>query len=127
MKARRIIAASLVTLLAGLAAVGSAQQAPNWPSENPPRPLQSRPVTFPPYEIRQLANGMQVIVVMHHEQPEISMRLLVRAGSAYDPPGKTGLARLAAGRVRFVSPSSAQEPVMMSHFAARFQPPGIFR
>lgn len=96
MKPGRIIAAALVAPLAGWAAISSAQQAPNWPTENPPRPLVSRPVNFPPYEIRALANGMQVIVVMHHEQPEISMRLLVRAGSAYDPPGKTGLARLAA-------------------------------
>src|SRR3982751_831820 len=96
MKPHGVIAAPLVLLLAGLAAISSAQQVPNWPTENPPRPLQSRPVNFPPYEVRSLANGMQVIVVMHHEQPEISMRLLVRAGSAYDPAGKTGLARLAA-------------------------------
>jgi zinc protease len=96
MRTRRAVAALLATLLAGAAALTSAQLAPNWPSENPPRPLPSRPVSFPPYEIRTLNNGMQVIVVMHHEQPEISMRLLVRAGSAFDPPGKNGVARLAA-------------------------------
>ena len=39
---------------------------------------------------------MQVIVVMHHEQPEVTMRILVRAGAAYDPPGKSGVATLAA-------------------------------
>jgi zinc protease len=39
---------------------------------------------------------MQVIVVMHHEQPEVTMRLLVRAGAAYDPPGKSGTAALVA-------------------------------
>ena len=39
---------------------------------------------------------MQVIVVMHHEQPEVTMRLLVRAGAAYDPPGKGGTAALVA-------------------------------
>jgi zinc protease len=38
---------------------------------------------------------MQVIVVMHHEQPEVTMRILVRAGGAYDPPGKSGTAALA--------------------------------
>ena len=43
-----------------------------------------------------LPNGMQVIVVMHHEQPEVTMRLLVRAGAAYDPPGKGGTAALVA-------------------------------
>jgi zinc protease len=71
-------------------------QVANWPGENPPRPLPSRPVSFPPYEVRTLSNGMQVIVVMHHEQPEVSLRLLVRAGAAYDPPGKSGVATLVA-------------------------------
>jgi zinc protease len=33
---------------------------------------------------------------MHHEQPEVTMRLLVRAGAAYDPPGKSGTAALTA-------------------------------
>ena len=37
-----------------------------------------------------------MIVVMHHEQPEVTMRLLVRAGAAYDPPGKAGTAALVA-------------------------------
>ncbi|HEV3217087.1 MAG TPA: pitrilysin family protein [Vicinamibacterales bacterium] len=73
-----------------------AGQVSNWPSEFPPAPLPSRPVNFPPYELRTLPNGMQVIVVMRHEQPEVSMRLLVRAGAAYDPPGKSGVATLVA-------------------------------
>jgi zinc protease len=68
----------------------------SWPSENPPRPLASRPVSFPPYELRTMPNGMQVIVVMHHEQPEVTMRILVRAGAAADPPGKGGTAALVA-------------------------------
>ena len=76
-----------------LAPTGFAQLA-TWPTENPPRPLPSRPVSFPPYELRTLPNGMQVIVVMHHEQPEVTMRLLVRAGATYDPPGKAGTASL---------------------------------
>jgi zinc protease len=95
MNARLIRLASGVAFVAAMTAMGSAQM-PNWPSESPPRPLPSRPVSFPPYEIRSLANGMQVIVVMHHEQPEVSVRLLVRAGSVYDPQGKNGVATLAA-------------------------------
>jgi zinc protease len=86
---------SALVLVAGLSAAGAAQVA-NWPSENPPGPLPSRPVNFPPYEVRTLANGMRMIVVMRHEQPEVSMRLLVRAGAAYDPPGKSGVAKLVA-------------------------------
>lgn len=84
----------VVVLAAVVAAVPAGQQLTNWPSENPPRPLPSRAVSFPPYELRTLPNGMQVIVVMHHEQPEVTMRLLVRAGAAFDPPGKSGTASL---------------------------------
>jgi zinc protease len=62
-----------------------------WPSERPPRPLAARDVRFPPYEIQTLPNGLQVVAVLHHEQPAVSMRLLVRAGSASDPSGKLGL------------------------------------
>jgi zinc protease len=39
---------------------------------------------------------MQVVTVLHHEQPAVSMRLLVRAGSAQDPKGKGGVATLTA-------------------------------
>ena len=92
---RRAMAAAFLALVTGLSAIGGAQVA-SWPAENPPRPLPSRPVSFPPYELRALPNGMQVIVVMHHEQPEVTMRILVRAGASYDPPGKSGTASLAA-------------------------------
>jgi zinc protease len=71
-------------------------QARDWPSEQPPRPLPAHEVTFPPYEIRTLANGMRVVAVLHHEQPAVSIRLLVGAGSAQDPKGKGGVANLMA-------------------------------
>ena len=51
---------------------------------------------FPPYEIRKLANGLQVVLVSHHEQPSVSIRMIVRAGAAQDPKGKMGLAMLTA-------------------------------
>ena len=69
-------------------------QVSNWPSEAPPQPLPARAVKFPPYEVRTLANGLQVITVAHHEQPAVSMRMVVRAGSIQDPPGKAGVANL---------------------------------
>lgn len=71
-------------------------QARDWPSESPPRPLAAHEAVFPPYEIRTLPNGMQVVVVLHHEQPAVSVRLLVRAGAAQDPKGKGGVANLTA-------------------------------
>jgi zinc protease len=73
-----------------------AGQSPSWPSEGPPRPLPAREVRFPPYEIRMLPNGLQVVAVLHHEQPIVSMRMLVRAGGALDPKDKFGLADLTA-------------------------------
>jgi zinc protease len=73
-----------------------AQQRMDWPRENPPRPLPARPVTFPPYEIRKLANGLQVVLVSQNEQPSISVRMVVRAGAAQDPKGKHGVAMLTA-------------------------------
>jgi len=74
----------------------AAAQARDWPSEQAPRPLPAHEVTFPPYEIRTLANGMRVVAVLHHEQPAVSIRLLVGAGSAQDPKGKGGAANLMA-------------------------------
>src|SRR5438445_6773518 len=71
-------------------------QNPTWPSEFPPRPLPARPVNFPPYQMQQLPSGLRMVAVSHHEQPVVSVRLLVGAGSSLDPKGKTGLAHLTA-------------------------------
>lgn len=88
----RSAAAGILLLLC--ASMAGAQQAPVWPVERPPRPLAPREVKFPPYEIRALSNGMQVITVLHDEQPAVTMRLLVKAGGAYDPDKKRGVASL---------------------------------
>ena len=85
-----------LSALLGVLPTAAAAQVPDWPSEMPPRPLQAREVTFPPYEITSLKNGLQVVVVQHHEQPVVTLRLLVRAGGAQDPPRKQGVAALAA-------------------------------
>ncbi|MSO52588.1 MAG: hypothetical protein CK533_11940 [Acidobacterium sp.] len=93
---------SLLTALVAAQAVpafGTTQQGArvtSWPREGPPRPLAPRPVVFPPYEIRKLANGLQVVLVNHNEQPSVSVRLLIRAGAAQDPKDKHGMAMLTA-------------------------------
>ena len=79
-----------VAVLSGSAAA----QVGNWPTERPPRPLPARDVRFPPYVMKSLPNGLQVIAVSHHEQPAVSLRLLIRAGGAQDPQGKPGVASL---------------------------------
>ncbi|HUU33842.1 MAG TPA: pitrilysin family protein [Vicinamibacterales bacterium] len=80
----------------GLSAGQGGADGLRWPSERPPRPLAAKPVKFPPYEIRTMANGLQVVVVSQNEQPVVSARMLVRAGAAQDPKGKEGLAMLTA-------------------------------
>jgi zinc protease len=71
-------------------------QSRSWPSERPPQPLPAREIKFPPYEVQTLANGLQVVAVLHHEQPAVTMRLLVRSGTSSDTKEKLGLAHLAA-------------------------------
>jgi zinc protease len=93
---RRRLTCVLGPLAVLLWATAASPQQREWPMEAPPRPLPARQVPFPPYEIRTLANGMQVVTVLHHEQPAVSVRLLVRTGAAQDPKGKRGVATLTA-------------------------------
>jgi zinc protease len=89
----------IVTFASALALVGVSgafAQVPNWPTESPPRPLPARDVKFPPYQFRTLSNGLQVIAVVHHEQPAVSLRLIIRAGGAQDPAEKSGVATFVA-------------------------------
>ena len=79
-----------------LCVVGAFAQSASWPTERPPQPLPARDIKFPPYEIQTLPNGLQVVVVLHHEQPAVTMRLLVRAGTSSDPRDRLGLAHLTA-------------------------------
>ena len=66
----------------------------NWPTERPPRPLAARQINFPPFEVRTLDNGLRVLTILQHEQPAITVRLIVGVGAAQDPQGKAGLASL---------------------------------
>lgn len=91
--ARAVCAA--VSVLALTPAVLSAQVA-NWPAERPPRPLAAHDVDFPPYEIRTLENGLQVVVIQHHEQPIVTLRMLIKAGASSDPKDRQGTALLTA-------------------------------
>ena len=89
-------AGCLAALFALTGAVSASGQSRPWPIERPPQPLPAREIKFPPYEIQTLPNGLQVVAVLHHEQPAVTMRLLVRSGTSSDPKDKLGLAHLAA-------------------------------
>ena len=92
MKLKAVTIVGLFSLLTALVVAQTAQ----WPRESPPRPLPAPSVTFPPYEIRTLANGLQVVYVSQNEQPVVSVRLIVGAGAAQDPKDKLGVAMLTA-------------------------------
>lgn len=91
-----LVAIGLMVTCVGVSAGQRGVDALRWPSERPPRPLAAKAVKFPPYEIRTLPNGLQVVLVSQNEQPVVSARMLVRAGAAQDPKGKEGLAMLTA-------------------------------
>jgi len=62
----------------------------------PPKPTPLTPVRFPPFKEATLPNGLQLVVIEHHEQPVVSVTLSFRAGGIYDPAGKEGVSGLAA-------------------------------
>jgi zinc protease len=59
-----------------------------------PEPGPARPFFFPPIEKSTLASGLRVWTVAHTAIPVVTVLLLLRRGSADDPPGLDGLAAL---------------------------------
>ena len=57
-------------------------------------------IKLPEIKKEILDNGLKVIVIEHHELPVVAFRLVLKSGSAYDPPAKAGLANLTAGLLR---------------------------
>jgi len=104
------VSAFVAALAIALPAAGQSQNR-NWPSERPPRPLAAHDVKFPPYAFRTLGNGLQVLAVSHHEQPAVSLRLIVRAGGAQDPDDKSGVASLAASLLDQGTTTKSEEQI----------------
>ncbi len=88
------VAWSAVLLLTAQPLNGLSAQEP-FPTR-PPAPARLRPVQFPPFREVALPNGMTLLLVENHEQPTLSISLSFRAGTAYDPAGKEGVAALVA-------------------------------
>lgn len=91
----RLFVATGVALIV-LAGVATTLAQQDWPRSQAPRPLPARPVAFPPYQLKTLPNGLQVLAVLHHEQPSVSFRLIVKAGSVQETATKPGVASLVA-------------------------------
>ncbi|MBF0427105.1 MAG: insulinase family protein, partial [Magnetococcales bacterium] len=64
-----------------------------WPGVSPLLAAESHPFRAQEFVT---AHGVRVYLVENHRNPMVEMRLWFRAGSAYDPPGKEGLANITA-------------------------------
>lgn len=78
---------------------------------SPPTAAPLRPVQFPPFREVALPNGMTLLLVENHEQPTLSVSLSFRAGNAYDPAGKEGVAALVAELLTKGTPTRTAEQI----------------
>jgi predicted Zn-dependent peptidase len=61
-----------------------------------PTPKADPRLTLPQVQRHRLSNGLEVVLVEHHELPVVTMNLVVKSGSAADPQNRAGLASLTA-------------------------------
>ncbi len=62
-----------------------------------PTPGVTPKFTAPTVVRRKLSNGLEVLIVERHTLPILGVSLVIKGGEALTPPGKEGLASLAAG------------------------------
>jgi len=87
--------ALLTTAIAVCASVAIfAQQAPD--RSHPPQPGPPAPLRLPTIQKQKLSNGLPVWIVELPRVPVAQVNLVVLSGTANDPPGKYGVASLAA-------------------------------
>jgi zinc protease len=58
------------------------------------------PLRLPPLTEETLENGLTVITAHRTDLPLVALRLVIRSGAAYDPPGREGLAGLTGVMLR---------------------------
>ncbi len=66
------------------------------PGRRPSPEAAPLPVWAPVIVKHRLSNGLPVWIVEQHELPVVQMSLVVRTGTAADPPGRFGVASLTA-------------------------------
>lgn len=64
-----------------------------------PAPGPTPPFRLPEIERRRLSNGLEVLIVEHHDLPVVNMNLVIRTGAAADPAGRAGLAEITAAMI----------------------------
>ncbi len=105
----------LATASAGLAqsaakSTANPKAAPVTPA-TPPPPAPAREVRFPAFQQKTLGNGLRVVVIEQHEQPLVSLRLMLNAGKAYEPNGKAGLAEATASLLTKGTPTRSAQKI----------------
>ncbi len=61
-----------------------------------PVPKPDPQLRLPQIQHRKLSNGLEVVIVEHHELPVVNMNLVIKAGAAADGAERAGLASLTA-------------------------------
>jgi zinc protease len=97
----RRVALALAAVLTPMLTVShaAAQDKPTM-KQPPPPPKPAQEIHFPRFEEQVLGNGLRVVVVEQHENPSLSLQLLVPGGKVYGPPAKAGLAEATAALLR---------------------------
>jgi zinc protease len=90
----RLNTLALAAALVGAAALPAAAQQQHGTTPPPPGPL--RPFRVPTPEEFTLGNGLRVVVVNQPALPIVNARVIVKAGSVYEPAEKNGVAALTA-------------------------------
>ena len=103
------LAVAVAVVLGAAATLAAATQ--QWPKSTMPPPLPARNIAFPPYQIKTLPNGLQVVVVLHHEEPSVSFRLLIRAGAMQEPADKPGVASFVASLINQGTTTKSAEQI----------------
>jgi zinc protease len=80
----------------GMALLASLAFAAGPDRTKPPSAGAPRPVRLPPVQKMALANGLPVILIDVREVPTVELALVVRAGAAVDPQGRSGTAAMTA-------------------------------
>ncbi|HYY59386.1 MAG TPA: insulinase family protein, partial [Pyrinomonadaceae bacterium] len=62
----------------------------------PPEPKPDPLFALPLIQRRKLSNGLEVVIVEHHDLPVVTLNVVLRTGAAADPPGSAGLASTTA-------------------------------
>ena len=83
-----------VVIVAILCATAASAQAPD--RSKPPALGKAPSLNLPQIQRQKLSNGVDVLIVEHHEVPLAQVNLIIRSGSSADPIGKYGVGSLAA-------------------------------